>query len=122
MTVNTPDQLDPEAMKVGKDTDGDTKNGYFNKSFVMESPLDDIKLSTASDNNSDDLPKPQIDFDDILPLIGEFGKYQRILFLLMIPFAFFVAFVYFAQIFITLVPEEHWCRIPELADLPMDAK
>ncbi|RZF49000.1 hypothetical protein LSTR_LSTR016973, partial [Laodelphax striatellus] len=51
--------------------------------------------------------KPPMDFDDILPHLGEFGIYQKLLFLMMIPFAFFVAFVYFTQIFITLVPEQH---------------
>lgn len=58
-----------------------------------------------------------VDFDDFLPHVGDFGKYQKILFLCMIPFAFFVAFVYFSQIFIALVPEEHWCHVPELSNL-----
>lgn len=61
-----------------------------------------------------------MDFDDLLPHIGEFGMYQKLLFLLMIPFAFSVAFVYFTQIFITLVPEEHWCRVPELEHLSVE--
>lgn len=64
----------------------------------------------------------QIDFDDLLPYIGEFGKYQKTLFLLMIPFSFYLAIVYFAQIFITLVPEQHFCKIPELADLSVDQR
>uniref|UniRef100_A0A182JUN2 Uncharacterized protein n=1 Tax=Anopheles christyi TaxID=43041 RepID=A0A182JUN2_9DIPT len=64
--------------------------------------------------------KPVVDFDDLLPHVGEFGRYQKILFLLMIPFAFFVAFVYFSQIFITLVPEEHWCYVPELQHLSVE--
>ncbi|XP_055911752.1 solute carrier family 22 member 13-like [Eupeodes corollae] len=72
-------------------------------------------LPTTTGN--DDEEKPLIDFDDLLPMVGEFGLYQKFLFLCMIPFAFFVAFVYFAQIFITLVPEEHWCSVPELEHL-----
>lgn len=63
-----------------------------------------------------------IDFDDLLPHLGEFGRYQIMLFLLMIPFAFFVAFVYFSQIFITLVPDEHWCFVPELANMTADQR
>ncbi|XP_063217227.1 organic cation transporter protein [Bacillus rossius redtenbacheri] len=63
-----------------------------------------------------------IDFDDVLPHLGEFGLYQKILFALLAPFAFFVAFTYFAQIFITLVPEEHWCRVPELANLSLERR
>lgn len=57
-----------------------------------------------------------MDFDELLPYIGEFGNYQKILFLMMIPFAFFVAWVYFSQIFMGLTPEEHWCLVPELID------
>lgn len=69
--------------------------------------------------NNTKSPPTSMDFDDILPMIGEFGKSQKILFLCMIPFAFFVAFVYFSQIFMTLVPEQHWCNIPELNGLPL---
>lgn len=65
---------------------------------------------------------PAIDFDDLLPLIGEFGRYQKILFLLMIPFSFFVAFVYFSQIFLTLIPDQHWCHVPELDALDVEAR
>lgn len=65
---------------------------------------------------------PNIDFDDILPHIGEFGTYQKILFFLMIPFAFSVAFVYFSQIFLTLVPDKHWCHIHELTHLSIEQR
>lgn len=54
-----------------------------------------------------------VDFDDVLPHLGEFGRYQKMLFLLLAPFMFFVAFVYFSQIFITLTPD-HWCYVPGL--------
>ncbi|KAK3925104.1 Carcinine transporter [Frankliniella fusca] len=77
---------------------------------VAEPAVHQAEAAPAAD---DDI----LDFDDVLPHVGEFGVSQRILFLLMIPFAWFVAFVYFSQIFITLVPEGHWCRIPELQDL-----
>lgn len=66
----------------------------------------------ASPGSDEDL-----DFDDILPHLGEFGRYQKLLFLAMIPFAFSVASVYFAQIFIAVIPERYWCRVPELAHL-----
>ncbi|XP_052749076.1 carcinine transporter-like [Galleria mellonella] len=57
------------------------------------------------------------DLDDLFPYIGGFGWYQRLLFLLMIPYSFFFAFVYFAQIFMTVVPSEHWCYVPELGNM-----
>ena len=62
------------------------------------------------------------EFDDLLPHIGEFGIYQKLLFLMMIPFAFFVAWVYFTQIFLTITPEQHWCWIPELANLTQEER
>ncbi|XP_017797048.1 PREDICTED: organic cation transporter protein [Habropoda laboriosa] len=63
-----------------------------------------------------------VDFDELLPYVGEFGLYQKILFVLMIPFASFVAWVYFSQIFITLIPDEHWCLVPELENLTVDQR
>ncbi|PZC70816.1 hypothetical protein B5X24_HaOG214833 [Helicoverpa armigera] len=68
-------------------------------------------------------PKPKLkDLDDLLPYLGDFGWYQRILFLLMIPYSFFFAFVYFGQIFMTVVPEEHWCYVPELQGLGVEER
>ncbi|CRK95636.1 CLUMA_CG009094, isoform A [Clunio marinus] len=105
--------------------DKENKASYTNKGFVnSEKPVipqivitDEVKLQPAAQPT-----QKVIDFDDLLPHIGEFGRYQKILFLLMIPFAFFVAFVYFSQIFITLVPDEHWCFVPELANLPVEQR
>lgn len=77
---------------------------------------------SGNDKDANPPNPPPMDFDDILPLIGEFGKYQKILFLLMIPFATFVAFVYFSQIFMTLVPEQHWCHVPELEELTVEER
>ncbi|XP_060657363.1 organic cation transporter protein-like [Drosophila nasuta] len=54
------------------------------------------------------------DFDDLLPEIGEFGLYQKILFVLMIPFCFIASFVYLSQIFMTLPPENYYCFVHEL--------
>ncbi|KAJ0182993.1 hypothetical protein K1T71_000969 [Dendrolimus kikuchii] len=62
------------------------------------------------------------DLDDLLPYVGGFGWYQRLLFLLMIPYAFFFAFVYFGQIFMTIVPAEHWCFVPELGNLTVEVR
>ncbi|XP_015511707.1 organic cation transporter protein-like [Neodiprion virginianus] len=78
--------------------------------------------SVSIGGNKDGNVNKDIDFDDLLPYVGEFGLYQKILFILMIPFAFFVAWVYFSQIFITLIPEEHWCKVPELANLSVDQR
>ncbi|KAH8302815.1 hypothetical protein KR044_010888, partial [Drosophila immigrans] len=57
------------------------------------------------------------DFDDLLPEIGEFGLYQKILFVLMIPFCFIASFVYLSQIFMTLPPENYYCFVRELSSI-----
>lgn len=84
----------------------------------------DLQLDLSGKKNKEQraLAAPVMDFDDLLPLIGEFGRYQKILFLCMIPFSFFVAFVYFSQIFMTLIPEQHWCHVPELDALDVEAR
>lgn len=87
------------------------QTGYTNKGYqnnINDSDIKDKKIIAK---------QIKVDFDDILPHIGEFGRYQKLLFLMMIPFAFFVCFVYFSQIFMTLVPEHHWCHVPELQHL-----
>ncbi|KAG6802461.1 carcinine transporter [Apis mellifera caucasica] len=59
--------------------------------------------------------RPKIEtFDDILPYVGEAGRYQWFLFIVLLPFTFVYAFLYFTQFFITLLPNEHWCTVPEL--------
>jgi hypothetical protein len=96
-------------------------SAYVNKGYVNneKSCIPTLEVTSDVEKQPDgQINQPRvIDFDDLLPHIGEFGRYQKILFLLMIPFAFFVAFVYFSQIFLTLVPEEHWCYVPELQNL-----
>ncbi|XP_023301982.2 organic cation transporter protein-like [Lucilia cuprina] len=84
--------------------------------------LEGNATQVTNNNNVVTTTSPSIDFDDLLPLIGEFGKYQKILFLCMIPFTFFVAFVYFSQIFLTLVPDQHWCTVPELNGLSIEER
>lgn len=90
-------------------------NAFDNRAFKAD------EFENPKAINSNGVPsvdnKNEMHFDDLLPYIGEFGRYQKMLFLLMLPFTFFLAFVYSTQIFITLVPEQHWCRIPELENL-----
>ncbi|KAK4873054.1 hypothetical protein RN001_015083 [Aquatica leii] len=94
------------------------KNGCSNSAFVS----DEIEINTGKDSKKLDNEESLFEFDDLLPHIGEFGLYQKILFLLMIPFAFFVAWVYFSQIFITITPEGYWCSVPELENLTKEER
>ncbi|KAH8296761.1 hypothetical protein KR054_010943 [Drosophila jambulina] len=58
-------------------------------------------------------------YDDFLSHVGEFGAYQKRLLTVMMLAAFLFGFTYFGQIFMVLVPEHHWCYIPELKQLPI---
>lgn len=62
-------------------------------------------------------PSSTADVDVLLAGCGAFGRYQTFLsFLLCFPFCFYLAFVVFGQVFLSLEPD-HWCRVPELANL-----
>lgn len=54
------------------------------------------------------------DFDDILPHVGSFGAFQKRILLLSLPVNYFLAVVYMAQIYQTLVSRflfspRTWC-------------
>lgn len=72
-----------------------------------------LKLEPIKENKE----RGQVDFDDLLSSAGELGRYQCLLFFSTFPFYLFGVFVYFSQMFITEAPANHWCLVPELADL-----
>ncbi|KAF7283147.1 hypothetical protein GWI33_001257 [Rhynchophorus ferrugineus] len=101
--------------------------GFTNKAFVDDQHSKSLSKDASYNNNNNrknekGSDESSFDFDDLFPHIGAFGFYQIFLFLMMIPFAFFVAWVYFTQIFVTLVPEAHWCWVPELQNLTVDER
>ncbi|XP_060803022.1 carcinine transporter [Amyelois transitella] len=58
-----------------------------------------------------------IDLDDVLPKIGEFGLYQKLLlWLVCLPACLPCGFCAFNQLFMTDVPD-HWCKVPELQNM-----
>lgn len=95
-----------------------TKDGFINFGYESE------KNESKNDNSivKESATKKDVDFDDIIPYFGNFGKYQIILFLLLAPYTLFFVFVYFTQIFITLVPEKYWCHVPELQHLGLEER
>ena len=84
--------------------------------YEIKDESDSVVTNNVIDNNNDGDLVDNVkvaDFDDVLPYVGEFGTYQMLLLVLMAPFCFFLAFTYFSQVFITLVPD-HWCLVPQL--------
>ncbi|XP_057379735.1 carcinine transporter-like [Daphnia carinata] len=56
--------------------------------------------------------KKQWDFDDLLPYVGEFGRYQKLLvWLVCLPACIPCGFHAFNQLFMANVPD-HWCKTP----------
>ncbi|XP_024878252.1 carcinine transporter-like [Temnothorax curvispinosus] len=78
----------------------------------MKNPTDTV------DPNENTTPRPKLEtFDDVLPYVGDFGRYQWLLLLALLPYSVAYATLYFSQFFLTLVPQEHWCKIEELIPL-----
>ena len=69
-------------------------------------------------NNKRTHSVPKIDsFDDALPYVGDFGRYQKLLIVALLPYTLTYSILYFVQIFLTLVPREHWCKMDDLCDV-----
>ncbi|CAK9808197.1 Carcinine transporter [Anthophora quadrimaculata] len=62
-------------------------------------------------------PNEAVTLDDILIYLGEFGTYQKYLFCTLLFFCWFLIFVYFSQTFLTVLPPEYWCKLPEVPGL-----
>ncbi|XP_075980262.1 solute carrier family 22 member 3-like [Anticarsia gemmatalis] len=73
------------------------------------------KLQPELENDTDMI-------ESVLSHVGEMGLYQKLLFIGMLPFGFFYAWVYFVQMFIAVAPQNYWCRVPELANLSMELR
>lgn len=76
----------------------------------------DIENDKASELNKD-TQEQGVEYDQLLAAAGEIGVYQIFLFFKTSPFYIFGAFVYFSQLFLTEVPRNHWCWIPELDNM-----
>lgn len=67
--------------------------------------------------------KDSLDLDELLPLIGEFGRYQKLLlWLICLPACIPCGFCAFNQLFMTDSPADFWCAIPELGNLSVDLR
>ncbi|XP_022918660.1 carcinine transporter [Onthophagus taurus] len=71
---------------------------------------------------SDERDKECLDLDDLLPEVGEFGKYQKImLWLVCLPACFPCGFGAFNQLFMSEIPD-HWCYVPELQNFTVQER
>ncbi|OXU30134.1 hypothetical protein TSAR_016133 [Trichomalopsis sarcophagae] len=62
------------------------------------------------------------DLDDLLPILGEFGRYQKqLLWFICLPACLPCGFCAFNQLFMSNTPS-HWCNIPELGTLNMSMR
>lgn len=58
-----------------------------------------------------------LDLDDLLLILGEYGKYQKqLLWFICLPACLPCGFCAFNQLFMSNTPS-HWCKIPELQNL-----
>lgn len=85
------------------------KDREFKAKKIAMQPTKNSEVATPEDED--------VDYDQLLSSAGEFGLYQFLLFISSFPFYIFGAFSYFTQLFITEVSPNHWCWIPELANL-----
>ncbi|XP_030746829.1 beta-alanine transporter isoform X2 [Sitophilus oryzae] len=61
-----------------------------------------------------------MDLDEILPSIGEFGKYQKlVVWFILLPAVFPCGFNAYSQLFMATVPN-HWCRLPNASGVDYD--
>lgn len=69
--------------------------------------------------NKNTCSQEPFDLDDLLPSIGEFGKYQRLLvFGICLPACIPCGFCAFNQLFMSYTPDNYWCKVPDLVDIP----
>lgn len=62
------------------------------------------------------------DLDDLLPIVGEFGRYQKqLLWLVCLPACLPCGFCAFNQLFMADTPP-HWCKVPGLENLDADRR
>ncbi|XP_020842401.1 solute carrier family 22 member 3 isoform X2 [Phascolarctos cinereus] len=56
-------------------------------------------------------------FDEVLQKAGEFGRFQRRVFLLMCLTGITFAFLFVSVVFLGISPDHHWCQGPSAAEL-----
>lgn len=62
-------------------------------------------------------PKEPLDLDDLLPVLGEYGCYQKLLlWFICLPACIPCGFCAFNQLFMTDKPDDYFCNVPQLSE------
>ncbi|CAH1998605.1 unnamed protein product [Acanthoscelides obtectus] len=62
-----------------------------------------------------------MDLDEVLPCVGEYGKYQKlVLWFILLPGVFPCGFHAYNQLFMAATPD-HWCHVPELGHMEKES-
>ncbi|XP_014611288.1 PREDICTED: organic cation transporter protein isoform X1 [Polistes canadensis] len=91
----------------------------------MQETTDDYQRQDA--NNVDEKTKKTndeegFDLDDLLPIVGEFGRYQKqLLWLVCLPACLPCGFCAFNQLFMADTPA-HWCKVPGLENMDISRR
>ncbi|KAF2364329.1 Major facilitator sugar transporter-like [Trinorchestia longiramus] len=105
----------PSALDSRQHSDEDRRHSDEDRHHNKEDNLRATTKRKAFKNLKHESQEP-LDFDDLLPHVGEFGKYQKLLvFLVCLPACIPCGIHAFSQLFMAPVPE-HWCKVggPEL--------
>lgn len=61
-----------------------------------------------------------MDLDEVLPYVGQFGRYQKlVIWLILFPAVFPCGFHAYNQLFMATVPK-HWCKLPTVPGFDED--
>ncbi|XP_076165331.1 organic cation transporter protein [Ptiloglossa arizonensis] len=103
------------------------QSGFHSRKYIiLQFPMKTTQLFVPTNE--------AVTFDDILVYLGkydsndylnmtrnliacEFSTYQMYLFGTLTAFCLFLVFVYFTQSFLTVLPTEYWCKLPQLKGL-----
>ncbi|XP_037052541.1 carcinine transporter [Bradysia coprophila] len=80
---------------------------------------DSLKTLENKDAENDE----PFDLDDLLPAIGEFGRYQKLLlWFICLPACIPCGFCAFNQLFMSDEPYDYWCNVPELHNFSTETR
>ncbi|XP_014217577.1 carcinine transporter-like [Copidosoma floridanum] len=109
-----------EATKEAKDQHQEEEEEEEEQPVQREEEDSEMRKSKEHGPNERTALRPRMklaSFDDALPYVGDFGRYQLYLLIALLPYSVAYASLYFSQFFLTLVPREHWCKVDELLNV-----